>query len=95
LQEQNLQQQAQGKVVPKAFVFSTFFWTRLACFGNDFDYAGVPLHYANDALYNFQCSAFVLHTYVRASQWLHIPSWGLQEWQGGQRKSMCSARICS
>jgi len=46
LQEQNLQQQAEGHVVPKAFIFNTFFWTRLACFGNDFDYAGIGLHCA-------------------------------------------------
>lgn len=26
---------------PEVFVFNTFFWTRLACFGNDFDYAGI------------------------------------------------------
>jgi len=46
LQEQNLQQQAEGNLVPNAFIFNTFFWTRLACFGNDFDYAGIGLHHA-------------------------------------------------
>jgi len=46
LQEQNVQLQAEGNMVPKASIFNTFFWTRLACFGNDFDYAGIGLHYA-------------------------------------------------
>ena len=36
----NLQQQATDVNVPQAYIFNTFFWTRLACFGSDFDYAG-------------------------------------------------------
>lgn len=39
-QAENTAAKAAGLQVPKAFVFNTFFWTRLACFGKPFDYAG-------------------------------------------------------
>lgn len=44
LQSNNSQEQADGHNVPKAYVFSTFFWTRLACFGSNFDYAGAGVY---------------------------------------------------
>ena len=35
---------AAGQDVPKAYIFNTFFWTRLACFGKAVDYAGSFLY---------------------------------------------------
>lgn len=40
LQETNMRKQAEGRNVPRAHIFNTFFWTRLACFGCEYDYAG-------------------------------------------------------
>ena len=39
-QAENSDAKAARPDVPKVFVFNTFFWTRLTCFGKDFDYAG-------------------------------------------------------
>ncbi|KAL3157513.1 Cysteine-type peptidase activity protein [Trebouxia sp. C0010 RCD-2024] len=41
LQIESSAAKAAGQGVPKAYLFSTFFWTRLACFGKAVDYAGV------------------------------------------------------
>ena len=63
-----MQLQAEGSMIPKAFIFNTFFWTRLACFGNDFDYSGVDSYYAQMTFFaSSKCLSFLLHTCVGAS----------------------------